>query len=103
MSTSADGEFWSKMSSIPSGMSETDSNPAFNSFSNMTIFNAMDNPYESGFSFTFSDFKLRIKDDGNSLSLKKSGTNERTYAIRDDGELETVSCNYETRMIFYIN
>jgi hypothetical protein len=50
----------------------------------------MDNPYESGFSFTFSDFQLHIQDDSNSLSFKRSGIKERTYAIRKDGELKSV-------------
>jgi hypothetical protein len=90
MSTSADGEFWSKRSRIPSGMGEDGSNPAFNSFSNLTIFNAMDNPYESGFSFTLSDFKLGIKDGDKRSSFKRSGIKERTYATRDDDELESV-------------
>jgi hypothetical protein len=71
-------------------MSEEGSNSAFNSFSKLTIFNAKDNPYESGFSLTFSDFKLRKRDADNSLSFKISGTKERTYGIRDDSELESV-------------
>jgi hypothetical protein len=50
----------------------------------------MDNTYESGFGFTFSDFKLHIRDDSDSLSFKKSGIKERTYAIRKDGELKYV-------------
>ncbi|MCI38312.1 hypothetical protein A2U01_0059540 [Trifolium medium] len=90
MSTSADGVLWSKRSRIPSGMGEAGSNPAFNSFSKLTIFNAMDNPYESGFSFTLSDFKLGIKDGDKRLCFKKSGIKERTYATRYDGELESV-------------
>jgi hypothetical protein len=91
MSTFAEGELWSKSSRIPSGMGDDGSNPAFNAFSTLTVFNAMDNAYESGFSFTFSDFKLlHIRDDSNSLSFKKSGIKERTYAIRKDGELKYV-------------
>jgi hypothetical protein len=90
MSTFAEGELWSKSSSIPSGMGDDASIPAFNSFSNLTVFNAMDNPYESGFGLTLSDFKLHIRDDSDSLSFKKSGIKERTYAIRKDGELKYV-------------
>jgi hypothetical protein len=103
MSTSADGEFLSKRSSIPSGMSEDGSNSAFNAFSMLKIFNAKDNPNESGFSFTFSDFKLRKMDADNSLSFKISGTKERTYGIRDDNELESVQCNFKIQLIFYIS
>jgi hypothetical protein len=90
MSTFAEGELSSKSSSIPSGMGDDGSNPAFNAFSNLTVFTAMDNPYESGFRFTFSDFKLHIGDDSDSLSFKKSRIKERTYAIRKDGELKSV-------------
>lgn len=99
MSTSADGEFWSKKFSTPTGMSEDGSNPAFNDFSNLKIFNAKDNPYESGFSFIFTDFKLCRED---ILSFKKSGIKERTYAVRDNCGLELVECNHETQLIFYI-
>lgn len=68
-------------------MGDDSSDPAFNAFSNLSVFSVMDNPYASGFSFTFSDFKLRKKE---SLSFKKSGIKERTYEMRDDSELESV-------------
>lgn len=87
MSTSADGEFWSKKFSITSGVGEDCSNPALNAFSNSTIFNVMYNPYESGFNFTFNDFKLCRED---ILSFKYLGIKERTYAVRDNWGLELV-------------
>jgi hypothetical protein len=69
-STFAEGEFWSKKSIIPSGMSEEGSDPFLNAlrklaasffeltFFNMTRHSIMRNRYESGFNFTFNDSKL---------------------------------------------
>jgi len=72
---------------------------ALNTFSDSTVFNVMENPYESGFSFTFKDFKLCKED---SSSFKRSGTKERTYAIRNEGEFEPLKCDFQNQLIFYI-
>lgn len=87
ISTSADSEFRRKRSSVPLGMGEEGSNPPVIPFSNSRVFSVMHSPYESGFTFTFSDFKLRKKD---SSSFQNWGTKERTYAITDGDELESV-------------
>lgn len=76
-------------------MSEGGVIPALNTFPGLTVFNVMENPYESGFSFTFKDFKLCKED---SSSFKRSGTKERTYAIRNEGELEPVKCNFQNQI-----
>lgn len=87
MSTSADGEFWIKKSTIPSGMDEDGSDPALDSFCNLAVLSVMDNPYESGFICTLSDFKLHKEV---SLSFSKSGISERTWSMRDEGEFVLV-------------
>jgi hypothetical protein len=49
---------------------------------NTSSFSIQDeNPKGRGFSFTFSDFKLRKE---GSLTLNKSGTKERICTIRDN-------------------
>lgn len=73
------------------------SNPAVIVCSNLRVCSVMDNPYESGFNITFTDFKLR-KERSAGASFKISGTKERTYAIIDRNE----NTNYETKNIVKI-
>lgn len=56
-------------------MDEDGSDPALDSFCNLAVLSVMDNPYESGFICTLSDFKLHKEV---SLSFSKSGISERT-------------------------
>jgi len=72
ISTFAEGEFWSKKSSTPSGMEEDDFDPSLNASCNLEAsscdlggscaklasINFLDNPGGIPFIFTFSDFKL---------------------------------------------
>ena len=81
-----EGEFWSKISIIPSGMDE---DPTSNASSNwatsfsdlegscakLASISILDNWYESNFLFTLSDFKLPKQE---SLTFDKLGTKERT-------------------------
>jgi len=71
MLTSAEGEFWSKKTSTRSGIDVRCPNSMYN---------------ESSI-FTVNDSKLHKVV---SLTLNKSGTKERTYAIKDDGELGSI-------------
>lgn len=73
MSTFADGEFWSKKSTIPSGIGGGD---GFNAaFHDLAAFSLMENIGESGFSSTFKDFKLPKQ---GSLIFNNSGIKKRT-------------------------
>jgi len=89
MATSADCEFRHKRSKIPLGIGGYGSNPAVIGCSNLRVFSVMDNPYESGFNITFTDFKLR-KESSAGASFKISRAKERIYAIIDGNELEPI-------------
>jgi len=77
----ANGEFWSKNSTTPSGMNLALINwipaPFFLNLQHLSI---MYNPGVSGFISTCSDSKLHKEV---SLTLNKSGTKDRTYWMKD--------------------
>jgi len=89
---SAEGAFWSKKSTIPSGIGEDGFNPFSYSilnlaastfdltFCNLNSHIVIRNSYEIGSRITFSDFKLHRK---RWLTFNGSGIKERTYMIRD--------------------
>jgi len=86
-STSAEGEFRSNKSTIPSGMSEDGSNPSIKAlrnlaafffdftFFNLTSHSAMRTWYRSGSIITFNDFKLPKE---GRLYFNRLGVKERT-------------------------
>jgi len=79
----ANGEFWSKNSTTPSGMNlsffKRIPAPVFLNLRRLSI---MYNPGVSGFISTCSDSKLHKEV---SLTLNKSGSMERTYWMKYDG------------------
>lgn len=102
-STFADGEFWSKKSTIPSGIDENISSliALFNldiafrvlvvALRNLAALSTVIKLCESGTCFTFNDFKL-LKEV--SLSSNKWGIRKRTWAVRDEDELEAQVIDY---------
>lgn len=81
-STFAEGEFWSKKSTIPSGIDECVLDLSLNASSNLesscdmlASINVLDKPSVNCLIFTFSDFKLHKEENS---TFNKSGTTERT-------------------------
>jgi hypothetical protein len=68
MLTSADGEFWSKANSTSSSIDVRCPNAMYNKCPSL---------------FTVNDYKLRKEV---CLTLNKSGTKDRIYAMKDDDE-----------------
>lgn len=95
MSSFADGEFWSKKSTTPSGMYVA----CFKSNSNVSLSKSC-NGDEIPFIITFSDSKLHKEV---SLTLNKPGTKERTYAKKYYGELGSIVLYFWQNLDININ